>query len=273
MSASSVPYDNPAIVTFAKELEAWRRAAGLNKKELADLLGYTDSYVGQIELRKNTPSEDFAKALDTFFKTNGLFHRLWERIFDFRGAVSMPPGFWEYVEREKVVTTARLFSLTVFNGLFQTEEYARAIIEATGTRMVDEYVARRMERQAILVREDQPVRVLYTFDESVLRRMVGSREVQRGQLHALLEVGERPNVMLNVVPHAAGYYLGLRGSFTVLGFEDGSHAAYSEAFGGGMLIEDPARVAQYAMDYSEIRGCTCHVEGTRSLIRLALEEL
>lgn len=92
MPARSEPYDAPAIITFSKELE-WRRTKeGLSKKELAKTLGFADSYVGQIELRKNLPSQEFSDALDTYFQADGLFRRLWERIIESRYTVALPPG-------------------------------------------------------------------------------------------------------------------------------------------------------------------------------------
>ncbi|MGI5164912.1 helix-turn-helix domain-containing protein [Spirillospora sp. CA-253888] len=265
MSASSVPYDNPAIVTFAKELEAWRCAAKLNKKELADLLGYTDSYVGQIELRKNTPSEDFARDLDTFFVTNGVFHRLWERIIDSRSAVTLPPGFLQYVEREKEAVSARVFCLALITGLFQTEGYAHAMISSAEKHIADQLVAKRMERQSIVLREESPAMIMFTVDETALRRVIGSREVQREQIQALLEASERPNVVINVVPQDSGYHPGLTESFTILGFGDGSHATYTESFGMGVLLEDPVLIAKFAIEYDVIRSHVLPV-GHRDLL-------
>ncbi|GAA4099474.1 helix-turn-helix transcriptional regulator [Actinomadura miaoliensis] len=272
MPARSEPYDSPAIVTFATELAAWRSAAGLTKKELADRLGYADSYVGQIELRKNTPSEEFAQALDTFFNTNGVFHRLWRRIKDSRHILTPPPGYPQFAERREEAICVKSYGALLINGLFQTKDYVRAIMGVMDAQTAEEYVARRLEEQAILAGDDPP-QVFLTFDEFVLRRVIGSREIQRAQLQALLEVSERPNIMLDVVPLSAGYYPGLAGSFTVLGFDDGSLAAYTEAPGAGMLIEQPVRAAEYVVRYDLIRGYALPAEDSRTLIRAVMEEL
>src|SRR5690606_8724731 len=78
MPARSEPYDGPAIVTFAKEVEWRRKRAGLSKKELAEKLGFADSYVCHVELRNTLPAEPLSAALETFFKAYGLFSRLSE---------------------------------------------------------------------------------------------------------------------------------------------------------------------------------------------------
>ncbi|MDL4775800.1 MULTISPECIES: helix-turn-helix domain-containing protein [Thermomonosporaceae] len=272
MPARSEPYDTPAIVTFAKELEAWRKEGGLNKKQLADALGYTDSYIGQVELCKNTPSVDFADVLDTYFKTNGVFHRLWDRIEDTKNAVTLPPGFAEYTEREKDAAHARIFSVLLVNGLFQTEEYARAVMDDVDTNIAEEFLAKRMERQSILT-SDAPPHVFLTLDETALRCVIGSREIQRKQIGSLIEASERPNVTVDVVPQGRGYYPGLTGNFTILGFDDGSQAAYTESAGTGMFIEQPARVASYVVRYDLIRGHAHHIEESRTLLKTVMEEL
>ncbi|GAA2608629.1 helix-turn-helix transcriptional regulator [Actinomadura fulvescens] len=272
MPARSEAYDNPAVVTFAKELQAWREQAGLNKSELAEALGYTDSYVGQIEHCKNTPSETVAQDVDTYFKTNGLFHRLWKRIIDTRQAAALPPGFAEYVIREREASHIRVFGALLFSGLFQTEAYTRAVLGGTGGSNVEDLVAARMERQAILT-SDNPPQVIHTVDERVLRYVIGDKSVQKEQLLHLLEMSERPNITIDVVPDGRGYYPGLTGSFTVLGFEDGSHAVYTEAAGAGMLIEQGQRVGTYLVRYDLIRGHAYPIEESRALIRAVMEEL
>ena len=64
-------------------------------------------------------------------------------------------------------------------GLLQTEDYARTLFR---TRLkltneeIEELVAARMGRQAVLTRED-PAMLWVVLDEGVLRRQVGGRYV------------------------------------------------------------------------------------------------
>lgn len=84
---------------FGAELRAYREAAGLSRPQLSEELGYTAQWIGQIEQRKSTPSEEFAKDCDTFFTTNGAFHRLWEWLRLTGQLQLLPPGFPDFVER------------------------------------------------------------------------------------------------------------------------------------------------------------------------------
>lgn len=272
MPAQSEPYDGPAIVTFAKELE-WRRTqAGLTKKEIAEKLGFADSYVGQVELRKNLPSEEFAAALDTYFKVDGLFHRLWERINDTRHLTILPPGFPEYLGYEEKANHVRVFSTNLISGLFQTEAYASTVIGTIMGSGAGKLVSERMERKSIFDREDPPHTFL-VLDESVIRRNVGGKDVMHDQLGYLLEVGRRKRNQLQIVPYDAGYHAGLTGSFILLGFEDGPEVAYTESSGEGILLKQRDRVALQAVTWDLVQGHTLSTEESLAMIQDAMEQL
>lgn len=272
MPARSEPYDGPAIVTFAKELEWRRKRAGLSKKELAEKLGFADSYVGQVELRKNLPSEDFSAALDTFFQVDGLFSRLWERINETRHLGVLPPGFPEYLGYEEKANHIRVFSTNLISGLFQTEAYASVIIDTIMGSSSGKLVAERMERKSIFEREDPPHTFLI-LDESVIRRSVGGKEVMRDQLAYLLEVGRRGRSQVQVVPYDAGYHAGLAGSFIILGFEDGPEVAYTESSGEGVLLKQRDRVRMQAVAWDLVQGHTLSSEESLAMIQDAMEQL
>ncbi|WP_242903112.1 helix-turn-helix domain-containing protein [Actinomadura terrae] len=272
MPAQSEPYEAPAIVTFAKELE-WRRTqAGLSKKELAEKLGFADSYVGQVELRKNLPSEEFAAALDTFFNADGLFVRLLERINETKHQAILPPGFTEYLGYERRASHLRILSANLVSGLFQTEAYSTTVISTLMGSATPRVVAERMERKSIFDREDPPHTFL-TFDESVIRRTVGSKDVMLEQLGLLLEVGRRERTQLQIVPYDAGFHVGLTGSFIILGFEDEPDIAYIEAAGEGVLLKRRDKVAFKALTWDLIQGRTLSTEESLAMIQDAMEKL
>ncbi|MFG2089365.1 Scr1 family TA system antitoxin-like transcriptional regulator [Spirillospora sp. NPDC048824] len=272
MPAQSEPYDGPAIVTFAKELEWRRKQAGLTKKELAEKLGFADSYVGQVELRKNLPSEEFAAALDTYFKVDGLFRRLWERINETRHLTILPPGFPEYLGYEEKASHVRVFSTNLISGLFQTEAYAGTIISLMMGSATPKFVAERMERKSIFERENPPHTFL-VMDEDVIRRSVGGTEVMREQLNYLLEVGQREKTQLQIVPYAVGFHAGLAGSFIILGFENEPDVAYTEASAEGILLKRRDRVALQVVTWDLIQGQTLSTEESLAMIQDAMEQL
>ncbi|MFF5259057.1 helix-turn-helix domain-containing protein [Actinomadura viridis] len=267
----STTTDNPARTFFGTELRRRRDEAGLTGKQLADSLGCTPQWISVMEGGKKI-SEQSAHDLDTYFKTGGLFHRLWKLANDIELQTTLPPGFPEYAEREKRANSIRVYSAILLTGLFQTEDYAHTVMTSTDGPHSADLVDKRMERKAILTRDKAP-HVWLTVDETILRRTVGSPEVMRKQLAFLLEVSELPNVMVDVVPQSVGYYAGLGGSFNLLGFEDGTSSAYTESAGVGMLIEQPNKVALFRIRYDLLRGHALPVRESRALIQAVLEEL
>ncbi|GAA4240581.1 helix-turn-helix transcriptional regulator [Actinomadura meridiana] len=237
---------------------------------MADALGCTPQWISTMESGRKV-SEQSALDLDTFFKTGGHFHRLWKLIKDVELQTTLPPGFSEYAQREQKASSMRVFSALLVNGLFQNEEYARAVLGADRSTGLDELVLQRMERQAVLLRDPPPF-VSFAIDETVLHRMVGGTEVMKGQIEFLLELEQRPNIMLNVVPQSVGYYAGLGGSFTLLNV-DGADVAYSESAGVGILIEQPDRVPGFALRWELLKGHAHSAAESRAMIRAVLEGL
>ncbi|NEA24991.1 helix-turn-helix domain-containing protein [Actinomadura bangladeshensis] len=263
--------ENQARVFFGTELRRKREEAGLTGKELADALGCTPQWISTMESGRKV-SEQSAKDLDTYFKTDGHYHRLWKLANKIEVQFTLPPGFAEYLEYEKQATSYRIFSALLINGLFQTEDYTRSILAATDGISASELTAKRMERQAVLTRESMPHTWL-VLDEAVLRRTVGSAEVMREQLNALLAASERLNTMIQVVPNGAGYHAGLGGEFTILGFDDGPDLAYTESAGEGLLIQKPARIRDKVVRWDLLRGYALPVKESRALIRTVMESL
>lgn len=273
MVAQREPYEFPAIRAFATELTAWRTGAGLPKLELAEALGYTPQLIGQMEAAKNIPSKGFAEDLDTYFKTNGLFLRLWKLVFETRHLASLPKGFPEFMAREAQATRMYAFEPSVIKGLFQTRDYACEVLKSgRDPEEIEELLAKRMQRQEVLDRPKPPL-VFAVFDEVAIKRRIGGREVMRGQIEHLVELAERANITLQIVPDGAGSYAGLPGAFDILGFADGADIVYIEGHVGGQLIADPAVVQQYALRYDLIRGAAMSADESLKLLHQALESL
>ncbi|TDB96624.1 helix-turn-helix transcriptional regulator [Actinomadura sp. 7K534] len=263
--------ENRARIFFGTELRRLRDKAGLTGKELSDALGCTPQWISTMESGRKVSGQS-ALDLDTYFKTDGYFHRLWKLANDVEVQTILPPGFPEYLEHEKKATSYRIFSMLLISGLFQTENYTRAILDANDGTNAAELAAKRMERKAVLDREIVP-HTWVVLDETVLRRTVGSPEIMREQLNHLLEVSKRINTMLQVVPISAGYHAGLGGSFTLLTFDDRPDLAYTESAGEGLLIERPDRIRDKVVRWDLLRGYALPVEESRALIRTVMEGL
>ncbi len=162
----------------------------------------------------------------------------------------LPDWFETYLGLEAAATTIRTFEVQFVHGLFQTEDYARAVTrlgrKTAPPEEIERRVALRLKRQELLHRPNPP-RIWSVMDEAVLRRPVGGPAVMRDQFQHLVEVAELPHVTLQVVPFAIGGHAGESGSFTVLRFEeqDLPDLVYIEQLTGAIYLDHRADVEHY----------------------------
>jgi transcriptional regulator with XRE-family HTH domain len=273
MVAQRDPYDSPAIRAFAAELTAWRTDAGLSKLELAEKLGYTPQLIGQFEACKNIPSMKFAEDTDTFFKTNGVFVRLWNLINETRHLALLPSGFPDFIVREAEASRMCIFEFGVINGIFQTHDYAYEVLRPGRTEEeIEQLVAGRLDRQKILD-SAKPPRIVAIYDEMAIRRMIGGPEVMREQIAHLIELAQRPNITIQIVPAGTGSYAGLPGAFAILGFDDAPDMVYTEGHVGDHLTTEGPTVREFTLVYDLIRGAAISADESLELLRTILESL
>ncbi len=133
----------------------------------------------------------------------------------------MADWFEAYVGLEMAASVIRTFELQFVHGLFQTEDYARAVTllghTAASAEEIDRRVNMRLKRQDLLTGTEPP-QVWSVIDEGALRRPVGGPAVMQAQLKRLIEVTQLRYVTVQVVPFSRGGHAAAGGSFTVLRF-------------------------------------------------------
>ncbi|WP_119294232.1 helix-turn-helix transcriptional regulator [Streptomyces sp. YIM 130001] len=188
----------------------------------------------------------------------------------------LPGWFQTYVGLEGAATLLRVYEVQFVHGLLQTEAYAHAVVTRGGGELteaeIDRRVALRLERQKILVSERAP-RLHCVLDEAALRRPYGDRDVMRGQLEHLIEISERPNVTLQVMPFSFGGHSGESGSFAMLRFpeSDLSDVVYLEQLTSALYLDKGEEVAHYEKAMERlVEDCPSPSE-TRDLLRGLLQ--
>ena len=256
---------------FGAELRRYREAADLSQERLGEVIGYSGRLIGLVETARRTPSGDFADRCDAALGTDGTLARLWPLLNRDR----FPSWFRGYAELEATATQIRYYEVQVVPGLLQTEEYARAVLSSGPPQVaskVDEYVAARMDRQRVVDRPSPPL-LWAVLDEAVLRRTIGGATVMRAQLAHLVEAAASPFVVLQVLPFSAGPQAGLSGAFTILVFDDGPSAVWTDGPASGQLVHGSDEVADCLTRYDLLRAGSMAPDASTALIRAALEEL
>jgi hypothetical protein len=171
----------------------------------------------------------------------------------------LPDWFETYLGLESAAVAIRSFELQFVPGLFQTEDYARAVTQlGHQTAFADEVERRvglRLKRQELLIRANPP-RIWAVIDEAVLRRPVGGIAVMRAQLRHLAEAATLPNVTLQVVPFARGGHAGASGSFSILRFEerDLPDVVYIEQLTSAVCLDQRSDVEHYLEVVDQLSG-------------------
>ena len=188
----------------------------------------------------------------------------------------LPSWFPTYVGLEGAAHLIRAYEVQFVHGLLQTEAYARAVVrrgmKGASKADIDKRVALRLERQKHLTSPGGPDFHI-VLDEAALRRPYGDREVMRGQLQHLIEVSERPNVRLQIMPFSFGGHSGESGAFTILSFaeSDLSDVVYLEQLTSALYLDKHEDVVQYERALKELQQDSPGPDESRDLLRGLLQ--
>ncbi|MFE4855854.1 Scr1 family TA system antitoxin-like transcriptional regulator [Streptomyces sp. NPDC056670] len=247
----------PTAQMVASLARKFRVRKGWTQEQLGQQIGFSSAAVSAMETLAQPASDDMLVQLERVLG-DGL-----EIFEDARVPVRLekyPVQFQDYALLEQTAVVLRLYATLVIHGLFQTEEYARALIGGgyppLPEQRVEELVEARMARRALF--DCTPVALIEAvLEESVLRRVIGGADVMRGQMRHLAECARRRNVTLQVLPMDCGLngeHAGARGGMNVLETPEHDHLIYLEPQDESLLITDPAKVSTYAQRYAKIRA-------------------
>ncbi|WNE97906.1 helix-turn-helix transcriptional regulator [Streptomyces luomodiensis] len=169
------------------------------------------------------------------------------------------------------------FACLYVPGLLQTRGYTEAVQHASEMRLSAEEIERlvdlRMKRQEILSRP-KPPHLWAILDESVIRRVVGSREVMREQLDHLLRANESPDITLQVLPFAKGAHSAAMGSFVILGGAEPSlDVVYVDIHVGSLFMEKDEELERYRVAFDYLRAQALDMASSSALIERVREEM
>lgn len=231
---------------MAYYLRFLRTQHNMTGETVGRLIQRSKSTISRYESGEYRLTDHDCEALDQAWNTGCLFSTL----LHYARLGHDPDWLRQYIDHEAQATVIKSWHSNLVPGLLQTPDYARAGLMAGGVKDVDAAVAERMGRQAILDRENPPT-LLVMLAESLLELPCGGPAVMKAQLAHILDLSERPNIGVRVVPKAAGHHPGLDGPFMLLTVET-TDVAYVEAHGGGRLVTSAPQVRAFGLRYDWI---------------------
>ncbi|GAA3214238.1 helix-turn-helix domain-containing protein [Nonomuraea helvata] len=246
------PSDSPTAL-FGFELRRHRKARGWSQAQLSKNVPYSVGTISMIETAQRSPSEQFARYCDEALEAEGALMRLWPMV----SRTAAPMWFRPWLDVEAAAEAIRTWEPLMVPGLFQTEDYARAILSGepgAGPEQIEEQVTARMERQSILRRATPPM-LWVVLDEGILHRPIGNTAVMSAQLDQLIELALAPRITLQILPFNAYSTPGLLGGFAIAQTQGAPDTAYIESAGIlGRVTERPEDVRALTFRYEGIRA-------------------
>ncbi|HEX5402769.1 MAG TPA: helix-turn-helix transcriptional regulator [Pseudonocardiaceae bacterium] len=244
-------------------LRKHREALAMEREEPARLLDCSPSKIGRIENGdvgvKSSELRDLLGLYQVKGRERADLERLGQQSRQRRKrttyGTALPDWFRRYVNLEEGATSVRTYDVELVPGLFQTEDYARAVTQASplpAPADVDRLIAARMARQARVTGDDAP-ELHAVLSEGVLRTQVGGPDVMRAQLTKLREVARLPNVTIQICPFGAGAHAATGFPFTLLRLPnaDGLDVVYLEDLTAARYIDnDPMEQQKYGLIWS-----------------------
>ena len=259
---------------FGARLRELRKDARLTGRALAAAAGWHEAKVSKIEHGRQPPSE---ADLHTWCEHCGCLDQLPDLIATVRHIEAM------YIEWRREMRTGQrrlqesfvplwerttrfqVYEPGLIPGLFQTAEYATAIIGHNIERFktpndLEEAVAVRMERQKVLYTGDR--RFLIVLEEQALRTRVGDEQTMAGQLDRLLAVMGLQRISLGIIPAAAKRHAWPSEGFWI--YDD--QRVIVETRSAVLTISQPREIAVYADVFARLQRSAVFGEVARGVI-------
>ncbi|MFF3735844.1 helix-turn-helix domain-containing protein [Streptomyces sp. NPDC002566] len=239
--------------TVGRVVKSCRERRGLTQAELGAAIGYSEEQVSSVERGRRAPSPTFLEKADEVLEAGGLILGLKKDVEEAR----YPKKVRDLAKLEAEAVELCAYANSVVHGLLQTPEYARALYGMRrppfAEEEVERLVAARLARQEIFDRQPAPV-FSFVQEEVTLRRPLGGTMVMRKQLERLLEVGQRRNVEIQVMPTDRKDHAGLAGSLQLLRLKEGDTVGHNEVQLTSRLISHPKEVQIHEIRYGIIRA-------------------
>ncbi|MCQ4045211.1 Scr1 family TA system antitoxin-like transcriptional regulator [Streptantibioticus rubrisoli] len=254
------------------QVALFRKWARLTQRELAERLRVHEETIASIEQGRRPLKLDLAEQLDELLDTKGALE---VAVRNLPERAKYPVWAEEFVDYERKAIAISSYQNQVVPGLLQTEAYARAVFRSRvplfSEEEVEQNVATRMERQAILHRKVPPT-ASFIFSEAVLMDRLGGGEVWQEQVRHLRRCAGLPGVTIQVMPFGRQSHAGLDGPFVLLETPDYDLLVYAETQRGSLLISHPDEVSILARKYAMLRTQALNSEETNGLLDQLLGE-
>ncbi|MFI6337729.1 helix-turn-helix domain-containing protein [Streptomyces sp. NPDC050535] len=264
-------------------LRTYRQAAKLDQPRAAEVIASSQARISRVESGHATPRViEVRLLLDAYGVVDREVRDKLEELAKYsknRGwwlehAEHLRPDYLDHIALEDDASYIREWQPVLVPGLLQTPAYAEAAITAGPNYVSPERVAHLIKVRAGRQAKIDEGGALYSaiLWEAVIVHPLVSVGIHQEQLSALLEIGKRRNVTVQVLPFSAGALAGSTYAFSSFSFdaEPTVEAVTMENLLGTSIVEPPEDLARYGNAYDLLRSAALAPDASARLIRSAL---
>jgi len=273
-------------ILLGAQLRRLREAARISREDAGHTIRASDSKISRLELgRVGFKERDVVDLLALYGVTDEAERDALLTLAREANAPGwwypyndvLPSWFQVYIGLEGAASLIRTYEIQFVPGLLQTPDYARATAGAghlgTPGAEIERRVSLRMTRQRLLTRPNPP-RLWAVVDEAVLRRPIGGPEVMRKQIEHLIDLTQRPNITLQLIPFRFGGHAAEGGAFSILRFPepDLPDVIYIEQLTSALYLDKREDVDQYTQAMERLCIQSEQPAATTKLLKRILHE-
>jgi transcriptional regulator with XRE-family HTH domain len=264
------------------ELRQLRNRSGRTMLEAADEVARSDSTISRLETGQVSVSHRVLERLLDFYQATAeerealriLAKQARQRGWWHAYGDDLPAGFEARLGLEAEAGSLSIYEAEAVPGLLQTEDYARALLEAEPSppsdRRLGSLLTVREERQRRLAGDTAPT-LSVILHEGVLHHQVGGAATMGEQLRRLCALSRQSHVSVRILPFAAGAHPAMRGGgFTVLSVALGGDVHYEVAHlehrTGSLFLDRPSDVEEHKTVFGHLRDRALDGGRSRALI-------
>lgn len=268
------------------ELRKLREHSGLTATGAAELLGLKQAQISSIEAGRYAVGADRVRTLARAYScaddalvealasmTGGRVRGWWDEYREY-----LPVGLIDLAELEHHATALRVALVVHIPALLQTADHARALFGEAATPFLpyelEHRLSYRIKRQEVLHRSGGlPYTAL--IHEAALRMHYGERGIARAQLAHILDMSERDNISVRVIPFTTRRFPGNGQPFDyAAGPVPRLDTVQMDTHHGGCeFLDAEAQLAKYRNLLDRMEACALDPTGSRDFIHHLIQDL
>jgi transcriptional regulator with XRE-family HTH domain len=253
------PKRETARELWGSELAQAMETAGMTGAQLAEALHVVPATVSQWIHGRRMPHIKDLERTETLLGTNGYLKRNLKWI-----SRETSPEWFEWREVEADATELLNYETVLIPGLLQCASYARAVLPS------EELVGERLDRQEQVLGAERPPVYEALLDESILYRRVGGPEVMVEALTHLIEMADRDEIIVRVVPLTAEIKR-FTHSFWLAAVNTGKQVAFLDSARKGRIEEQQAEISELRRMWVHFSAEALSRADSAALIQKAIE--